>query len=346
MMRDALAAFGGDPDEALALARRPRRGLRRGPYRAGAGAGGGGPADRRRHRDQRRDAARGRGGRRRRATPARRRWRCAATPSPPPPRWRSMIERRARAEPDLVATVGRMEVWPGAANVIPGHAQFSIDLRAPLDARREAALADIRAGIDAIARERRVAATVAITHEAPAFTCDPRIVAGLRAAVESLGVAGAAAAVGGRARHDGDRPLPPGRHAVRPLQGRHQPQPAGVDHGRGLRLWPRRARPASCGLSSRLERMRAPIIIGLATSPDTRWREEAHAGKRRRFFAGHGGGHDRGRSPFSPFAEDIARRMGGFSSGALLEVAAGTGIVTTGLGAGASRAGRDHGDRP
>ena len=38
--------------------------------------------------------------------------------------------------------------------------------------------------------------------------------------------------------------------------------------------------------------------------------------------------YDRGRSPFSPFAEDIARRMGGFSSGALLEVAAGTGIVT------------------
>ncbi len=99
-----------------------------------------------------------------------------------------MIERRARAEPDLVATVGRMEVWPGAANVIPGHAQFSIDLRAPLDTRREAALADIRARIDTIARERRVTATVAITHDAPAFTCDPRIVVGLTKAVESLGL--------------------------------------------------------------------------------------------------------------------------------------------------------------
>src|SRR5208283_3698808 len=77
-----------------------------------------------------------------------------------------MIERRARAEADLVATVGRMEVWPGAANVIPGHAQFSIDLRAPLDARREAAFRNIRASIDAVARERGVTATVAITHEA------------------------------------------------------------------------------------------------------------------------------------------------------------------------------------
>ena len=99
-----------------------------------------------------------------------------------------MIERRARAEPDLVATVGRMEVWPGAANVIPGHAQFSIDLRAPLDARREAALADIRAAISAIARDRRVTATVAVTHDAPAFTCDPRIVAGFTQTVESLGL--------------------------------------------------------------------------------------------------------------------------------------------------------------
>src|SRR5208337_369454 len=46
------------------------------------------------------------------------------------------IEQRARAEPHLVATVGRLEVWPGATNVIPGHVQFSVDLRAPDDARR------------------------------------------------------------------------------------------------------------------------------------------------------------------------------------------------------------------
>ena len=41
------------------------------------------------------------------------------------------IEERARREPDLVATVGRLEAWPGATNVIPGHVQFSIDIRAP-----------------------------------------------------------------------------------------------------------------------------------------------------------------------------------------------------------------------
>jgi allantoate deiminase len=98
------------------------------------------------------------------------------------------IESRARAEPNLVATVGRMEVWPGATNVIPGHIQFSVDLRAPDDARREAALADLNKSIASIAAARGVKASIAKTHEANAFVCDPRIVAGVTSAVESLGV--------------------------------------------------------------------------------------------------------------------------------------------------------------
>src|SRR5208337_2729155 len=98
------------------------------------------------------------------------------------------IEARARREADLVATVGRLEVWPGATNVIPGHVQFSIDLRAPDDARRGAALADLKASIHSIAVARGVRATVAKTHEANAFVCDPRIVAGLTRAVAEVGV--------------------------------------------------------------------------------------------------------------------------------------------------------------
>jgi allantoate deiminase len=99
------------------------------------------------------------------------------------------IEARARRETDLVATVGRLEVWPGATNVIPGHVQFSIDLRAPDDERRSVALADIKTRIDAIAAGRGVRASLAKTHDANAFVCDPRIVAGITRAVEQLGVA-------------------------------------------------------------------------------------------------------------------------------------------------------------
>jgi len=99
------------------------------------------------------------------------------------------IEARARGEADLVATVGRFDVWPGAANVIPGHVQFSIDVRAPDDARRIAALADLKEKIESIARSRGVSVSLAKTHEANAFVCDPRIIDGLSQAVEAVGVA-------------------------------------------------------------------------------------------------------------------------------------------------------------
>jgi allantoate deiminase len=98
------------------------------------------------------------------------------------------IEERACREPDLVATVGRLEAWPGAANVIPGHVQFSVDLRAPGDANRTAALADVEARIFAIAETRGVQASIAKSHEANAYVCDSKLVAGLAKAVEAVGV--------------------------------------------------------------------------------------------------------------------------------------------------------------
>ncbi len=58
------------------------------------------------------------------------------------------VEGRARDEDELVATVGRLDVEPGAVNVIPGLARFSIDIRAPRDERRRRAVADIAAALD------------------------------------------------------------------------------------------------------------------------------------------------------------------------------------------------------
>ncbi len=99
-----------------------------------------------------------------------------------------MIEARARGEEGLVATVGRFDVWPDAANVIPGHVQFSIDLRSPDDASRAAAVADLEARIGAIAAEREVKVAVARTHDAGAFACDASIIGDLIKAVEAVGV--------------------------------------------------------------------------------------------------------------------------------------------------------------
>ena len=98
------------------------------------------------------------------------------------------IEARARGEADLVATVGRFDVWPDATNVIPGHVQFSIDVRSPDDQRRAAALADLEARITAIAASRGVRVSIAKPHDANAFACDPSIIADLKKAVEAVGV--------------------------------------------------------------------------------------------------------------------------------------------------------------
>jgi allantoate deiminase len=99
-----------------------------------------------------------------------------------------MIEARAGGEPDLVATVGRFDVWPDATNVIPGVVRFSIDVRAPDDGRRATAVTDLDGRIREIAATRRVRACIAKPHEANAYVCDPGVVAGFKKAVEAVGV--------------------------------------------------------------------------------------------------------------------------------------------------------------
>jgi allantoate deiminase len=96
----------------------------------------------------------------------------------------TVLERRARSEGDLVATVGRVEVEPGAVNVIPAEARFTIDLRAPRDEQRQRAVADISKRLAAVAASRKVELALTQTHEASAYICHPAIVAALSESVE------------------------------------------------------------------------------------------------------------------------------------------------------------------
>ena len=98
-----------------------------------------------------------------------------------------MVEARAGAESDLVATVGRLLLTSPAANVIAGEASFSIDVRAPTDAAREAAVRDIEAAIGAIAAKRGVEASVAFNYHAPAAACDEGLMRGLAGAIAGQG---------------------------------------------------------------------------------------------------------------------------------------------------------------
>ncbi len=145
------------------------------------------------------------------------------------------VEARARSEADLVATVGRFDVWPDATNVIPGVVKFSIDVRAPSDVRRAAAVADLELRVSAIAAARRVSASIAKPHEANAYVCDFEHCRRSEEGGRRRGRPASPLALRGRARHDGHGQALSRWHALRSLQGRREPQSAGIDHCRGLR---------------------------------------------------------------------------------------------------------------
>ncbi|MDQ0141970.1 Zn-dependent hydrolase [Cupriavidus necator] len=71
-----------------------------------------------------------------------------------------LVEQRCAAAPTLVGTVGQLQVPDGSSNVIPAACTFSMDIRAGEDGIREAAIADIVAGIGEIAGRRGLSAQV------------------------------------------------------------------------------------------------------------------------------------------------------------------------------------------
>lgn len=98
------------------------------------------------------------------------------------------IERRAGLTPGLVATVGQLQVPGGATNVIPGRAEFTIDVRSGVDSDRGTACADILAEIAAIAARRNVAIEIEKTHDAPAALCAEPLQAAFARALGGAGI--------------------------------------------------------------------------------------------------------------------------------------------------------------
>ena len=90
-------------------------------------------------------------------------------------------------EGGLVGTVGYIHAMPGATNVIPGQVSFTIDLRAPTDAHRKRAVADIVRQIEAIAKRRKLVLQVDVTHENRTVPCAPWLKAQVADAVAAEG---------------------------------------------------------------------------------------------------------------------------------------------------------------
>jgi len=98
------------------------------------------------------------------------------------------VERICGTAPDLVGTVGRIEAAPGAVNVIPGEARFSIDIRAATDAPRLQAVEAAVAEIEKICARRGVAAKIEKTHEGRCCPCARWLIEQVAAAIRDEGV--------------------------------------------------------------------------------------------------------------------------------------------------------------
>ncbi len=103
--------------------------------------------------------------------------------------WIGTVERHARNVPGLVATVGMIAVSPGAANVVPGTAVLSLDVRHAEDAMREQAVVELQAAAEGAATARGVGVETRETSRQGAVAMDPRMVEALASAVSHAGFA-------------------------------------------------------------------------------------------------------------------------------------------------------------
>lgn len=97
-------------------------------------------------------------------------------------------ERIARDMPGTVATVGRIEARPGAINVIPGEVGFTLDARAGDDTLRRSLEAALLAAFADIAARRGVMLTHTLLQELKAARCAPWLMDQLAASLARRGL--------------------------------------------------------------------------------------------------------------------------------------------------------------
>ena len=98
------------------------------------------------------------------------------------------LEQRAGAVPDLVGTVGLLNVPAGSINVVPGACRFSLDIRATTDAVRDSCERDTLAELARICKRRGLQYTAEMTMRAPAAPSAPAWRQRWEAAVQHLGL--------------------------------------------------------------------------------------------------------------------------------------------------------------
>jgi allantoate deiminase len=101
--------------------------------------------------------------------------------------WIVAVEEYANSHQGLVATVGKLEVSPGAGNVIAGTVKASLDVRHADDQTRNNAVAALTQSALNCAAKRGVEVTTHTEMEQPAIPLDPHLTRKLQSAVAKAG---------------------------------------------------------------------------------------------------------------------------------------------------------------
>ncbi len=112
------------------------------------------------------------------------------------------VERICRAEHHIVGTVGQLEAFPGAVNIVPGEARFSLDLRGEFDGARDRVWETIARELDEIMGRRGLRWRARDVHNAPAVFCAPLLQDVVRAGIGATEPAAEPATIFSRAGHD------------------------------------------------------------------------------------------------------------------------------------------------
>lgn len=102
----------------------------------------------------------------------------------------------------VIETVGRLEIEPGAVDVVPGRAILSLDLRASDDPSRDAARAEIMERLDEVCARRGLMSHVELTHSARSVLTAPHLQEAVRQGIKTAVDGGADLEIWSRAGHD------------------------------------------------------------------------------------------------------------------------------------------------
>jgi allantoate deiminase len=101
--------------------------------------------------------------------------------------WTIFVERHARETRGLVATVGQLNVEPGATNIIPGAVQASLDIRHAKDSIRQSSEQRIIEAAEQIASDRGVRVKTDVRMQQNAVAMDDELTTMLEHSVSRVG---------------------------------------------------------------------------------------------------------------------------------------------------------------